>query len=83
MALDKYFEDKKRKSLIFTMHNINPNLPYYSMYPNSTQQKPVCPPEGPTYWSRASGRYRTASEQREFIRGGCIDKKLPPIEIEE
>lgn len=78
--MDEYFEQKKREGLIFTMHNLNPKLPYISMLPTSIlYARPVEEPEGPLYWSHLSGRYRTYEEQQEFLRGGCVDQKLPKI----
>lgn len=70
-----YFEEKKRKNLIFTKHNIDPRLPYISIEPETGRAIEM--PEGPSYWSQRSGRYRSAKEQAEFLAGGCIDKNLP------
>lgn len=77
--MDKYFETKKRQGLIFTLHNINPKLPYRA---TDKIGRPIEPPGGGAWWwSRLSGRYREAEEQRDFIRSGFVDKKLPPIEV--
>jgi hypothetical protein len=76
---DRFFEEKKRLGLIFTWHNINPNLPYESI--NKRTGKPVEQPGDPTWWSRLSCRYRDANEQREFVASGCIDKALPPKKL--
>lgn len=78
--MDKYFEQKKRENLVFTLHNINPDWPYLSMQPTSIlYARPIEEPDGPSYWSHLSGRYRSYEEQQEFLANGCIDKKLPKV----
>lgn len=71
-----YYEEKKRKGFIFTLHNLGENYPYSCIAPN-TLDRLIDPPH--EYWSRLSGRYRTAEEQRVYIVSGCIDHKLPPL----
>lgn len=78
--MDKYFEEKKRKRLIFTMDMFDPRLPNRCMAidTDTMQPVPVTEPDGPSYWSRASGRYRSYEEQQEYIKTGR-DRKLPEI----
>ena len=74
--MDKYFERKKRAGLIFTLKNIDPHEQAFSMRPDTTRPRPIESPAGPSYWSRKSGRYRNAYEQREYIKSGCVDRDL-------
>mgnify|MGYP003290645789 CR=1 FL=1 len=76
-----YYEEKKRAGLIFTAHNINEKNPYIAMDPNSLSPKPIVCDDLPPFWSHLSGRYRTHDEQVDFMKGGCVDKKLPPITL--
>ena len=76
-----YFETNKRKGLVFTEHCIDERRPYKAMKGVGVSAVPICPPEGPPYWSRKSGRYRTQKEQSEYLRRGCIDVQLPPLEV--
>ena len=81
--MSEYFENKKRQGLIFTLHNIDTQKPYICMKndPKSISCKPVPVPMpvGPSFWSRLSGRYRTAEEQREYLASGCVDRALPVL----
>lgn len=74
-----YVEEKKRKGLIFTAHNVNPEYPYITMNPYVPYPKPILTGEAPSFWSHLSGRYRTYEEQQEYIASGLVDKKLPAI----
>lgn len=74
-----YFEEKKRRGLIFTLHNIDPNLPYDSI--DKKTGRPIESPGEATWWSHLSSRYRDADEQKAFIESGCVDKRLPPKEV--
>ena len=75
-----YLDEEKRRGYVFTLHNMNPNAAYQAMRLAGIRSTPVCPPEGPPWWSRKSGRYRTAKEQREYLSRGCVDVALPPLE---
>lgn len=75
--MDEYFEALKRKNLVFTLHNINPKMGYIAADPERSY-KVLEIPDGPSYWSHKSGRYRDANEQAEYIANGCVDKELPP-----
>jgi hypothetical protein len=75
--LDKYYEEKKRRGYIFTLHDIDPKLPYVAMEPSVNYTRPVEMPGVVSWWSHLSGRYRNSYEQKEYIRSGCIDRKLP------
>ena len=73
--MESYYELKKKQGLIFTLHDISPSLPY-----NAVDKKtgyPIEMPEGASYWSHLSGRYRDSSEQKEYVCSGYIDKRLP------
>lgn len=78
-VMNLYFEEKKRKGFIFTLHNIDSSKPYVSMDPKTGYSQPISQPDGPSYWSRKSGRYRTEKEQAEFVASGCIDEALPEL----
>ena len=55
--VDKYYEAKKARGLIFTEHNLNKEKGYN-----------ICPqPDGISWWSKDLGRYRTEEEQKEFV----------------
>jgi hypothetical protein len=75
--MDEYYESLKRRNLIFTMHNIDPKQPYLAADP-AKNYKILEMPDGPSYWSHKSGRYRDANEQEEYIASGCVDRELPP-----
>ena len=72
-----YFESLKKRNLIFTEHNMNPRAPYMAI-DRHRGDRLIETPEGPSYWSHLSGRYRDYDEQMAFIRDGCVDKRLPP-----
>ena len=74
--MDAYYELKKKQGYIFTLHDIAPKFPYDSI--DKKTGRPIEMPEGASYWSRLSGRYRDAEEQRAFIDSGLVDKRLPP-----
>ena len=76
-----YLDEEKRRGYVFTLHNMNPNAPYKAINDTGTRAVPICPPPGPPWWSRKSGRYRTSKEQREYITRGCVDIELPPIKL--
>ena len=76
--MDAYFEKLKKKNLIFTAHLRDPKQPYISI--NMNGYDVLTPPEGPSYWSHLSGRYRDAFEQAEYMDRGCVDVALPPKE---
>ena len=76
--MDRYFEEKKRSGLIFTMHDVNPTCPYLAMDESVNYTQVFTDPGGVSWWSRLSCRYRTKDEQMAFIRSGYVDKKLPP-----
>ena len=80
--MDKYYEEKKRRGYILTLHDLNPNDPYLAMDPSTGSVEPVMSPGIYSHWSRLSGRYRTYEEQQEYERSGCIDTKLPPREVD-
>lgn len=75
--MDTYYETKKRQGFIFTLHNMNPAMPYENV--EKKMGRPIEMPEGASYWSRLSGRYRNADEQVEFVKSGFVDKKLPRV----
>lgn len=74
--MDNYFDEKKRSGLIFTEHNIDETRPYNSMILNIRGLKTVEMPGVVSYWSRLSGRYRTAKEQARFLKTGLVDSNL-------
>lgn len=74
-----YYEQKKRDGLIFTMHNIDNAFGYDATLTIDGHTELIDQPDGPLYWSKLSGRYRTCEEQRAFIENNCIDSKLPPL----
>jgi len=76
-----YFEQNKRRGFVFTAHNINEKNPYIAMRGVGVSSTPICPPPGPNFWSKKSGRYRTQREQSEYLRRGCVDVALPPLEV--
>lgn len=77
--MDKYFELKKRQGFIFTKHDIDPRLPYDSVYKSTG--RPIEQPGDVTWWSHLSGRYRDSVEQKAFIERGYVDVCLPPREV--
>lgn len=79
MITDEYFENLKKNNLVFTEHNMNPKRPFVSVDISTNCLRPLTPPDGPSYWSHLSGRYRDYEEQREYLASGCVDKELPPI----
>lgn len=78
--MSNYYETKKRQGYIFTLHNLNGNDAYSCLRPESRDQL-IC--SLPEYWSRLSGRFRTAEEQREYEASGCVDRELPPLSGDE
>lgn len=76
-----YFDDKKRAGYIFTLHNIDPDLPTLCMNPEYVTPKPITEPEGPSFWSHLSGRYRTYEEQQAFVASGLKDQDLGAIPV--
>ena len=75
--MDAYYASKMIKGYIFTLHDINPDKPYVSMKGTLDRPRAIEQPGEVGWWSHLSGRYRNAKEQREYIRSGCIDRKLP------
>lgn len=77
--MDEYYERKKRQGFFLTKKNLNPSADYSAM--DGELKKFVVTEPGVSYWSRASGRYRTYEEQEEYIKSGMKDVKLPPIQL--
>ena len=75
--MDQYYEEKKRKGYILTLHDFDPQLPYLAMVPGIHCPAQVEPGDGKQRWSRLSGRYRDSAEQKEYYRTGHTDNRLP------
>ena len=56
--METYYAMKKKNNLIFTEHNISVGKNY----------DPTEVPLGLPWWSKELGRYRTAEEQKEWVK---------------
>lgn len=68
--MDKFFETKKQRGLIFTEAHLKRRGSPFSMmqgnYGNITA--PYFNAHGPIQWDRQKNRYRTFEEQEEYVR---------------
>lgn len=77
--MDTYYELKKRQGYVFSSQDIAPNLSCDSI--GKRPDNPIEMPEGVSYWSHLSGRYRNAEEQRAFVNLGMLDQRLSPRKV--
>lgn len=79
--MDKYYEEKLNRGYILTKQDIKPGGERTALVNKNVKAEPVTEEDGPTNWSRLSGRYRTYDEQQEYLANGRHDKKLPPRRV--